>query len=323
MDDYYYDMDGFAAGMGAFFAFLLVFFAVMAIIFIAMYVYTSLAYMKMYQKAGHPNPWGAWVPFYREYLLFEHGGVNGWYYIIACGASFVLSGIASAVSFTGEIGAIGSIASYDSPDYYSSGVGTGAIIIGGILSFISYLPAIAVFVLQIFVVINLSRAFSRPGAGMIVLGILVPVVWIGILAWGKASVWRPEMAIHGTRGLFFPRQGKTYLERQITARFGGQMPVHAQQQPKAQPQQAQQQYQQQAYPQQTQQQAPVQQQQQAYPAQPQTPSYPQQPVQPQAPVQPQEPTQQDPAQPAAQPPAPQAPGDPATPDAPAPGDQPR
>ena len=351
MDDYNDGMADFATGMGAFFAFLIIFFAVMALFVVAVYVFTSIAYMKMYQKSGHPKPWGAWVPFYREFLLMEHGGVSGWYYLICYGATILLSGIGTVITATAPLGALSSVGMSGEFDSNAGGAMTGFMVIGYLFSMLSYVPSIAMVVLQIFVIINLNRAFSRPGAGMIVLGILVPIVWLGILAWGKNSVWRPEGAIHGTRGIFFPRQGTTYLERQIAARFGGVMPAHAQKQPKAQPvpqaayaQQAgypQQQQQQPGYPAQPQQysapqqapgypqqpyqqQAPAQQpyQQQAPYQQPQQPYTQQPPVQPQAPVYPapqQDPAAQAPAkpqaqaqaQPTVQPSAPQAPVDPA------------
>jgi hypothetical protein len=314
MDDYN-DFGGadLTAGFGAFIAFFILLFGILLLITLAIYVYTSIAYQTMYKKSGHPNPWGAWVPFYRDYLFFEHGGVSGWLYIIAYGAAYLLTGIAGVVMTLGQINAAETYMTYG--DFSEASM--GSIVIGQIFNVLANVPLLAVFVLQIFVVININRAYSLPGGGMIALGILVPIVWIGILAWSKTSLWRPEMAIHGTRGIFVPRQGKTFLERQIAARFGGQMPMHAQKQPKPNPQ-APAYTQAQPYTGQPAAQQPHvgQQQVPANPAQPQAPAQPQPQPQPQAPVYP----SPDQAQAPAYPEQPQTPTGPEQPQAPAPAE---
>ena len=43
---------------------------------IGIYVATSIASMKIFQKAGLPG-WKAWVPFYNNWIFLQLGGYNG------------------------------------------------------------------------------------------------------------------------------------------------------------------------------------------------------------------------------------------------------
>lgn len=57
-------------------AFLLAYLFMFLVLAIGIYVATSIASMKIFQKAGLPG-WKAWVPFYSNWLFLELGGYNG------------------------------------------------------------------------------------------------------------------------------------------------------------------------------------------------------------------------------------------------------
>ena len=57
-------------------AFLLAYLFMFLVLAIGIYVATSIASMKIFQKAGLPG-WKAWVPFYNNWIFLQLGGYNG------------------------------------------------------------------------------------------------------------------------------------------------------------------------------------------------------------------------------------------------------
>lgn len=57
-------------------AFLLAYLFMFLVLAIGIYIATSIASMKIFQKAGLPG-WKAWVPFYNNWIFLQLGGYNG------------------------------------------------------------------------------------------------------------------------------------------------------------------------------------------------------------------------------------------------------
>lgn len=67
---------------------------------IAAYVFFGIVLSKIFKKAGHPNPWAAWVPFYNQWALFEISGRPGWWALVSLGGVVPFLGfIASIAAF--------------------------------------------------------------------------------------------------------------------------------------------------------------------------------------------------------------------------------
>ena len=81
-DNYYYDGGDYyssnvsPAETAGFLAFIAAYIGFILIISIGVYVLTSIAKMKIFEKAGLPG-WKAWVPIYRKWKFLELGGYNG------------------------------------------------------------------------------------------------------------------------------------------------------------------------------------------------------------------------------------------------------
>lgn len=65
---------------------------------VAIYVLSAIVLTKLFKKAGHPNPWAAWVPVYNGWVLMEIAGRPGWWALV---------GLAGGISFIGVIASIG------------------------------------------------------------------------------------------------------------------------------------------------------------------------------------------------------------------------
>lgn len=153
------------------------------ILSVAFFVWGSFALMSVLKKARHPQPWAAWVPFYREFVLLEIGGQTGWLMFLS-----LASGILA--SLTGE-------------EY-------GARWILTMLA--SFIISAAAAVFWVFAIVNINRAFGKHVLGFTVLGVVVPLVWLSILAWDRSS-FAPSQAT----GPFVPGKGHTFLETAATA----------------------------------------------------------------------------------------------------------
>lgn len=81
-DNYYYDGGDYyssnvsPAETAGFLAFIAAYIGFILIISIGVYVLTSIAKMKIFEKAGLPG-WKAWVPIYRKWKFLELGGYSG------------------------------------------------------------------------------------------------------------------------------------------------------------------------------------------------------------------------------------------------------
>ena len=81
-DNYYYDGGDYyssnvsPAKTAGFLAFIAAYIGFILIISIGVYVLTSIARMKIFEKAGLPG-WKAWVPIYRKWKFLELGGYSG------------------------------------------------------------------------------------------------------------------------------------------------------------------------------------------------------------------------------------------------------
>jgi len=165
------------SAMYAFVVILVFFIFFIAAIF---YVWSSLALMSVFKKAGHPQPWAAWIPFYRDFVFFEVGGQTGWFMFLSIVSSIVLS-LSSE-----EFGARWFLTLFAS------------ILVSG---------AAAVF--WIFAIININKALGKHVLGYTILAVLLPLIWLSILAWDR-SVFSAQLAT----GPFVPGKGHTFLEQQ-------------------------------------------------------------------------------------------------------------
>jgi hypothetical protein len=144
----------------------------------ACFVWGSFAMMSVLKKAQHPQPWAAWVPFYREFVFLELGGQSGWFIFLSLASGII-------ASLTGE-------------EYGIRWILT--MLLGFVIS-----AAAAVF--WIFAIVNINRASGKHVLGFTILGVLVPLVWLSILAWDRSS-----FAANLATGPFVPGRGRTFLE---------------------------------------------------------------------------------------------------------------
>lgn len=66
--------------------------AVFAFFAVVLYVVSSIAYMKIFEKAGI-DKWKAWVPYYRDWIFLELGGYNGALSLISLAGSVPYVGL--------------------------------------------------------------------------------------------------------------------------------------------------------------------------------------------------------------------------------------
>lgn len=67
---------------------------------IIVYVADSLGRYKVYQKAGLPNAWGAWIPFYKDWIFLKMGnfpGLIAFLPLIPMAIMFIVLGIGSGI----------------------------------------------------------------------------------------------------------------------------------------------------------------------------------------------------------------------------------
>lgn len=164
----------------AFYAFVVILVFFVFFISAVFYVWSSLALMSVFKKADHPQPWAAWIPFYRDFVFFETGGQTGWFMFLGIASSIVLS------LSTEEFGARWFLTLFAS------------ILVSG---------AAAVF--WIFAIVNINKAFGKHLLGYTILAILLPLIWLSILAWDR-SHFEPQLA----SGPYVPGKGHTFLEQQ-------------------------------------------------------------------------------------------------------------
>lgn len=216
--------DSGSASVAALIGFILVFALVFLLLLLATYIVSALALYKLFRRAGLPTPAAAWVPYWNTWLLYELGGQHG---------AWVLLGL---VGFVGAIPIVGPI--------------------------LTVAATVVLFVINIFVVINVNKATGRDSGGWHVFGSLLFPIWMWVVGFSANNhPWNPQYRT----GPFFPGSP---LQKAQAVPQAGQQPYYGQQPPYA------------GYPQQPQYPGP-----QASYGQPQQPyaGYPQQPPAPPAP----------------------------------------
>lgn len=164
--------------IGFFFALIAVLTFIAAIVGVGLYIWGSLAMMALFKKAQHPQPWAAWVPFYRDFVFYEIGGQTGWFMFLNLGATFTTATMADLV-----------------------GARWGLTVVAALL------VTAASLVFWIFAVGNINRAMQKPLIGFTILGALLPLVWLSFVAWDRSS-FNPALAT----GPKAPGKGDTFLE---------------------------------------------------------------------------------------------------------------
>lgn len=149
---------------------------------IAYYVFFGIAGTILFKKAGYKNPWAAWVPIYQNYALLEIGGQRG---------GFALLPIAGLVLQV--IPVLGQIA--------------------------SFLLSIVTLVATIYAYVGINKAFRKDTTTWTILAVLLPPVWLGILAWNKEPYQKenvngpeflPTVLPNLTRNTFIGSPANTY-----------------------------------------------------------------------------------------------------------------
>ena len=163
----------------AFIAVMTVVIALIIILSLLIYVWSSLALMAVFKKARHPQPWAAWVPYFRDFAFLEVGGQSGWFMFLGLAASFSTSLAAETVGFR-----------------------------FGVTSLLAFTVSAAYLVIWIFAIANVNRAFGKNVLGFTIFGVLLPVIWLSVLAWDK-SRFAPAKA----NGIMLPGRGQTFLEQ--------------------------------------------------------------------------------------------------------------
>lgn len=136
------------------------------VLFLIGYFLTSLAFFKLFEKAGEKKS-DAWIPFYRYYIFYK----------ISWTTVMFLPYIISA-----ELVTICNIFTM----FFEEG--SGMYIILSLLLLFSSLASLVITIMQ---KIRLSHAFSKRG-GFTVGLILLPTIFLLILAYGKSKYIGPQ-----------------------------------------------------------------------------------------------------------------------------------
>lgn len=153
---------------------------------LGVYVWTSLALMAVFRKAG-AAPWKAWVPVWNAWTLFECAGMRGWWAAVLAGGAIVLGAAAAIVA--GALGAAAVGASFGGDPADAQAAMVAAVLVPALLGLVVVVPAV---VLRVRMVRGLGRRFGL-GTGYAVLGVLLFPVWASIVGWGSAR-WLPGPA---------------------------------------------------------------------------------------------------------------------------------
>ncbi|MCH4249364.1 MAG: DUF5684 domain-containing protein [Microbacteriaceae bacterium] len=166
---------------------------------IAWYAFSSIAQMLLLRRAGHPRPWGAWIPIYRDWALLEAGGQAGWWGLLG-GIPLLTNALAMWMLLTVSI-----FTAFP-----------GAVPVNPSLNVLIALGAVALLLLLIprgYASLNLNRGFGKRSPWWTVFAILLPAVWAAVLSFRQSQFYRPELA----RGPYFwgsPRRSTRRSEDQ-------------------------------------------------------------------------------------------------------------
>jgi len=137
-DDYY----SYSAGAAALYLGLAVFYVILVI---ALYVVSAIFLKKIFEKAGVANPNVAWIPVYNYLIFIKLGDVNPILYLIAIGATILLSWIP---------------------------------VLGQLIG----LAAAAVFVLAAY---RINLKLQKDPIPFTIFAVLLGIVWLGVIAFSK------------------------------------------------------------------------------------------------------------------------------------------
>ncbi|HRZ85152.1 MAG TPA: hypothetical protein P5277_00045 [Candidatus Paceibacterota bacterium] len=152
--------------------FVLMLFILFFILFIAIYVYSSLALMKIAQKTKTKNAWLAWIPIGNNYLTSKIAKMHWWP---------LLSGILGFIVFI--LGFFTLINSFDK-------LNTLLVILSCLLIFIGICLIIIFIVFSYIWMWKMFEAVKRPGWWVLLslvpyVGGILMLIFLGIAAWGK------------------------------------------------------------------------------------------------------------------------------------------
>ncbi|MCR2812240.1 DUF5684 domain-containing protein [Microbacterium sp. zg.Y1084] len=143
------------------------------------YAWIALALSALFRKVGRPT-WKAWVPVVNAWELFTLAGMRGWWAVVIA-ASGLVSGVGSLAAVA-LFAASALAAASDGDDGGAAGAAIGAILVPAALM-VGF--GVLVLILQVRMVLAVTRGFDR-GGGSAVLGILLFPVWASVLGWGSA-----------------------------------------------------------------------------------------------------------------------------------------
>lgn len=159
--------------------------AVQALVAVGVYVWTSLALMAVFRKAGEA-PWKAWVPVLNSWTLFELAGMRGWWSVVIAGGGVVVG--SAALALGGALGAAALDASFGGDAAGAQTLVVAAATVPALLWLVVLIPAL---VLHIRMLLGVGRGFGL-GPAFAVLGVFLFPVWASVLAWGSARWLRAQ-----------------------------------------------------------------------------------------------------------------------------------
>lgn len=153
--------------------------AVQVVVGLGVYVWTSLALMAVFRKAG-AAPWKAWVPVWNTWTLFELAGMRGWWAAVLAGGALLVGAVATIVA--GALGAAAVGASFGGDPADAQAAMLAAVVVPALLWLVILIP---VLLLHVRMLLGMARGFGL-GTGHTVLGVLLFPVWASVVGWGSA-----------------------------------------------------------------------------------------------------------------------------------------
>lgn len=147
------------------------------IISTVLWIFTAVCWWKVFTKANVAG-WKALIPFYSDYNRYKIVGKEKmyWLYLVASAAQAVYS-VFSKVVLAGNI-----------LEFLGDGTFNGT---GIEMKIISWTLTIVLFALNIYLGRHLAKSFGKSDAFGVGIGLL-PIVFVPILAFGKAEYIRKE-----------------------------------------------------------------------------------------------------------------------------------
>ena len=148
------------------------------------YIFASTALMLMLRKAGHPRPWGAWIPVYRDWVVLDAGGQNGWWALLA------------AVPIAADALAMTTLATANGISGFSP---TGPLTLSltpsiDVLIGLGALAQLILLIPSVFAFITINRGFGKRSPWWTVFAVVIEPVWAALLGFRRSQYFRPELA---------------------------------------------------------------------------------------------------------------------------------